>query len=211
MRFTGEIAGVGTTSGTRLVVGAWQDTPYGPFVDVMLEQRDGHRVLLAPTDQVAEVITGLYTFDEVVVGEVTVSASGSWRTVIAPGLVVQFSRGDRTTLGAVLRVVPRRIATSPRYLRALSAVAGLVLPAVRTFGSARDGRRVCYGATDVHRIDRMHGTWRQRQLGQLTAVDPPVRFGFGSTPKTPGVTTVVTTVLSGPEPRGQPLLRGSAR
>ncbi len=211
MRFAGEIAGLGTTSGVRVVIGLWSDTPYGPFADVMIEQPDGHRVLLAPTEQIAEVITWLYTFDEVVVGAVSVGWSGSWCTVLAPGLSLQLTRGERTVLGSLLRLVPAGIATAPGYLRVIGVLARVVMPSVRTFGHARDGRRMCYGATDVHRIERAHGSWRQHALGQVAPVDPPVRFGFGSTPKTPGVTTVVTTVLSGPEPRRPPLLRGSAR
>src|SRR5699024_6852506 len=45
LRFVGEIAGVGTTSGTRVVVGRWEDSPFGPFGDAMVETADGHRVL----------------------------------------------------------------------------------------------------------------------------------------------------------------------
>ena len=48
-RFTGRIAGVGTTSGVRVVVGRWDQSPWGGFTDVMLAQPDGLRVLLAPS------------------------------------------------------------------------------------------------------------------------------------------------------------------
>ena len=64
-RFDGWIGGIGTTSGLRLVVGHWPSSPYGASSDVMLEHPDGHRVLLAPTQQVADFVTGTYTFDEV--------------------------------------------------------------------------------------------------------------------------------------------------
>jgi len=33
-------------------------------------------------------------------------------------------------------------------------------------------------------------------LGELALVDPPCRFGFSSTPRSPSVTSVVTTVES---------------
>ena len=64
-RFRGRIAGVGSTSGTRVVVGWWHESPFGAFADVMLETAAGHRVLLAPTPQVAELVATTYTFDEV--------------------------------------------------------------------------------------------------------------------------------------------------
>ena len=53
-RFHGRIAGFGTESGVRLVVGMWPRSPLGSFADVMVERADGHRILLAPSDEVAE-------------------------------------------------------------------------------------------------------------------------------------------------------------
>jgi hypothetical protein len=46
--FDGWIAGLGTTSGTRIVLGHWPRSPFGPISDVMLERGDGHRLLVAP-------------------------------------------------------------------------------------------------------------------------------------------------------------------
>ena len=48
--------GSGSTSGVRVVVGWWQESPYGAFADVMLAQADGTRRLLAPTDQIAAFV-----------------------------------------------------------------------------------------------------------------------------------------------------------
>ena len=74
-RFHGRIAGFGTTSGTRVVVGLWNRSPLGRFVDVMVEAADGHRTLLAPSQAVADYVSSTYTFDEVRVQPV------SWRGV----------------------------------------------------------------------------------------------------------------------------------
>ena len=51
-RFSGRIAGVGSASGVRIVVGRWDDSPWGAFADVMVEDAAGHRVLLAPSERV---------------------------------------------------------------------------------------------------------------------------------------------------------------
>ena len=53
-RFHGAIAGIGSTSGTRIVVGRWDRSPWGAFADLMVETPTGHRVLIAPSEQVAE-------------------------------------------------------------------------------------------------------------------------------------------------------------
>ena len=74
MRFDGWILGVGTSSGTRVVVGHWPRSPFGPVSDVMVEHADGHRLLLAPQPAVAEFIATTYTFDQITLGPVTETA-----------------------------------------------------------------------------------------------------------------------------------------
>lgn len=49
----------------RVVVGWWLESPWGEFADAMVERADGHRVLLAPSDDVAGLVSTTYTFDEV--------------------------------------------------------------------------------------------------------------------------------------------------
>ena len=48
-RFRGEIAGIGSSSGTRVVVGRWAASPLGSFTDAMVETARGYRVLVAPS------------------------------------------------------------------------------------------------------------------------------------------------------------------
>lgn len=194
LRFHGEIAGFGTASGVRVVLGMWQRTPLGSFADVMLQQPNGHRLLLAPSAEVAAFIEATYTFDEVQVGEVRLQVDGPRRHLIAPGLEVTVEIGGRTLLGRALRLVPRRLATAPVWLRLLDPVARVLVRGVRTRGSAKDGRREFYGAVDVHRVVAASGRWQGKPLGALGPVSPPVTFGFGSTPAAPSVTTLVTTI-----------------
>ena len=105
-RFVGEIAGTGTRSGVRLVIGRWVSSPLGPFVDVMVEQDDGHRVLVAPTDAVADYVSSLYTFDEVVVATVDCRRDGARLTLRSPPLSVELAIGERDRLGRLLHAVP---------------------------------------------------------------------------------------------------------
>jgi hypothetical protein len=48
------------------------------------------------------------------------------------------------------------------------------------------------------------GAWRGADLGGLAPVDPPVRFGFGSAPRTPALTRLVTTVVERDARSAQP-------
>jgi hypothetical protein len=194
-RFDGFIAGLGTPAGLRVVVGHWPSSPFGAFTDVMVERPDGHRMLLAPTDQVAGFVAGTYTFDEVCRVPVDTTAVGDRWTVRAGPLDLAFTVGRRPPLGALLRAVPRRLATDPRWITAIDVVARRVLPGVRTRGSAGQGRREYYAALDLHRITGARVAWDGMDQGGLTPVDPPVRFGFGSTPRVPSLVRVVTLVV----------------
>ena len=189
-RFRGEIAGVGSSSGTRVVVGRWVASPLGPFTDAMVETALGFRVLVAPSPGVAEFVRATYSFDEVRIEEV---ATEGW-SVRSPSLSLDLTAGRRTLLGKLLRLVPVPVAESPVWCAVTDPVARVVLRGVRTRGSASDGRREWYGATDHHVVTTMSGSFDGADLGELRPVLPPPRFGFSSTPARPSVTRVVTTV-----------------
>jgi len=193
-RFHGQIAGVGSESGVRVVVGSWHTTPLGAFGDAMVETPAGRRVLVAPSRPVAEFIEATYAFDEVRLEPITVTSDrGRWR-VVSPSLTLDLTVGGRMPLGRLLRAVPERLAASPAWATLVDPVARRVLRGVRTRGTALAGRREFYGATDLHHVTALEGSFEGRPLGALAPVDPPCRFGFSSTPRRPSVTTVVTTV-----------------
>lgn len=193
-RFHGRIAGVGSASGVRVVVGWWRRTPLGSFADAMVEQPDGHRVLVAPTEQVADLISRTYVFDEVRIEPVRVTTSPGWWEVRSASLDLDLTLGSRSLLGRALRLLPAPIARSTVFARAADPVARLVLRGVRTVGVAQEGRREFYSAGDIHVVVAIRGAWEGRPLGGLAPVDPPCRFGFSSTPRAPSVTDVVTTI-----------------
>ena len=195
LRFTGAIAGVGSTSGVRFVVGRWTTSPFGSFADVMVEDAAGHRTLLAPSLEVADFVQQTYAFDEVVTTPVSVGVDREGWDVHAEGhLTAYLAVGSRRPLGWLLHAVPRPLAASPVWATLIDPVAKVVMRGVRTRGTALEGRREWYGATDLRSVTSIGGSWRGVPLGRLADVDPPCRFGFSSTPTRPSVTSVVTTV-----------------
>ena len=193
-RFRGWIAGVGSASGVRVVVGRWPTSAFGEFADAMVETRDGHRVLLAPSREVAEFVASTYVFDAVRVEPISVAVAAAGWEVRSPSLRLDVTIGRRTALGWLLRAVPRRLAQSPAWCAVTDPVARLLLRGVRTRGTARGGRREWYGATDARAVTTVAGSFDGAPLGTLAPVDPPCGFGFSSTPRRPSVTEVVTTV-----------------
>jgi hypothetical protein len=198
LRFDGWIAGLGTTSRTRLVLGHWARSPFGPFSDVMLERADGHRLLLAPTRRTAGFIAGTYAFDEVRVVPVRVGVAGNHWTVVAGPLELAFTIGRRGALGVLLRAVPGPVCARPSYATLTGPAARLLL-GVHTCGTAGAGRHEWYGAHDLRPVTAATARFEGRDLGSLAPVEPPVHFGFGSTPRTPCLVRVTTTVRA-PDP-----------
>lgn len=194
-QFRGAIVGVGSSSGVRIVVGRWSSSPLGSFADVMVETADGHRILLAPHRDVAEFVAATYTFDSTRIEDVRVeeTVAGQW-SVRSDSLTLDLTFGRRTPLGRILRLVPRRIATRPAWCALTDVVARVVLRGVRTRGTAGGGRTEWYGASDNHAVTALSGSFDGIALGDLRPVTPSPRFGFSSTPATPSITQVVTTV-----------------
>lgn len=193
--FDGHIAGIGTASGLRAVVGIWQDSPFGSFADVMVQQPSGRRLLLAPTPDVAGFIAATYSFDEVQVVDVAVLLADHSLTVDAGPLEVRAVTGPRTLLGSALRAVPRRLAVHPRWLAAVNPFAALAAPAARTYGTAGSGRTEFYGVTDLHHVTSAVVRWNGSDAGALAPIRPPVTFGFSSVPPRPSIARVRTTVV----------------
>lgn len=200
LRFDGAIAGLGTSSGTRLVVGMWPVSPFGPIIDVMVEHADGHRVLIAPSDEVAEFIAATYRFDEIRIEPTTLDIRERRWTVSSTSLRVSLEVGRRTALGQVLANVPRSVARSRWWCTAIDPLAHLLVRGVHTRGTAGDDRREWYAALDLHAVDSVRAEWEGTDLGALRPVHPPVQFGFGSTPRSPSLTRITTTVqVSSPD------------
>ncbi|TQJ41700.1 hypothetical protein FBY33_3818 [Arthrobacter sp. SLBN-112] len=193
--FDGHIAGIGTASGLRAVVGMWQESPFGAFADVMVQQPSGHRLLLAPSPEVAEFIAATYSFDEVQVVDVGARLVDGTLAVDAGPLVIRAVTGARTYLGSALRAVPRRLAVHPRWLSAVSPLAALAAPGARTYGTAGSGRAEYYGVTDLHHVTSAAVTWEGADAGALGLIRPAVTFGFSSVPPRPSVARVRTTVM----------------
>lgn len=193
--FDGHIAGIGTASGLRAVVGVWQESPFGSFADVMVQQPSGHRLLLAPTREVAAFIAATYSFDSVQVVDVNAVFADHRLTVDAGPLQLSAGLGRRTLLGTALRAVPRPLAVHPAWLQAISPLAGLLSPGARTSGSAGSGRLEYYGVSDLHHISSAVVRWNGAHAGELAPIDPAVTFGFSSVPARPGLARVRTTVL----------------
>lgn len=191
--FSGEICGVGSASGVRVVVGRWPVSPFGAVADAMVEDRSGRRVFIAPNEALAAYVSSIYSFDEVVVAPVDCERRAHRLRFRGGPLQLDVTLGRRDGLGWALRAVPRRVALHERWVTVTDVVARGLLRGVRTRGTTPGGTEL-YAATDRHRVRAIAGSWHDTDLGELRDVDPPVQFGFSSTPRRPSIVAVTTTV-----------------
>ncbi|GAA5155696.1 hypothetical protein GCM10023340_41610 [Nocardioides marinquilinus] len=191
--FRGRIAGTGSTSGVRIVVGRWEESPLGSFADAMVERPDGHRMLIAPNPDVVRFVAATYVFDEVRVEPITATKTGTGWAVRSDSLELDLEFGRPTLLGRLLRLVPRRVAEAPWWCAATDPIARVVMRGVRTKGVIGE-RREWYGATGHRKVVAASGSFEGTSLGAMADVLPAPRFGFSSTPPRPSVTDVVTTI-----------------
>lgn len=192
--FTGRIAGFGTTTGVRMVVGTWAESPFGAFTDVMVQTAEDERVLLAPDARIADFVSDTYRFDRIEVGPVGAEPGAGRLDVSAPGLELTVSIGRPAPIDRLLRLVPEALAVAPWWLRFIDPIAARIIPGVHTAGSAGNNRREFYGVRRSRLIAGVAGCFCGRDLGGVAPLLPPVGFGFSSAPPTPQIVEVTTTI-----------------
>ncbi len=195
LRFDGVVAGLGTDSGTRLVVGMWSASPFGAIADVMIEDAGGHRTMLAPRQEVADFIAAAYVFDEIRVETIALREDDRSLIVSSPSLRVEPPLGRRTGVGRLLVLVPGPLRRARWWCRAIGGpVARRLRAGAQTVGTAGGGRREYYCAADEHLIESAQASFDGIGLGRLRPVLPAAQFGFVSAPPTPSAVRVTTLI-----------------
>lgn len=184
-RLRGTISSVGLASGDRIVVGAWRRSPLGPMADVMWARPDGTRVLLAPSEEVAAYVGGIYVFDLVEVVPFTWSSSASSLDLRAGPLVVVL-----TARGGGRVPVPRpwwftRRVEGPIARRAMGVeVHGTSPRDAEEWYQARAWRWVDGGRVAIDGEDR----------GPPGPPRPPLEVGFSEPPPRAAITDVAVRI-----------------
>ena len=165
MAFDGDITGVGTQSGHRLVIGRWRASPFGAFA-----RRDARGTgrpspaARAAARPVADFVAATYRFDLI---EVTPGGRRARRRAPA-GRRCRPDHRDRRRHAHRPRTAcfawcpalwPDRAGGARRSTR----LAVLVMHGVRTRGTAGGGRTEWYGATDQRRVGG--AAWHARRPG----------------------------------------------
>ncbi len=182
----GSIAGVGFSTGNRVVIGHWNDSPIGPFSDVMWAEPDGWRTLFVATMAAKSFVTAIYDFETVhVVPELRVDES-------ADRIHVAWNEAELSLrLGRAVPFPPRNAWLSRRIERPIARMTMGVL----THGVSPSGVEEEYRARRIHRIKSGWGVAAGRDLGTIGPPRPACGFGFSEPPPFPSLTRLETRML----------------
>lgn len=179
----GTIASAGFSSGHRFVVGHWQESPIGPFDDVMWARPGGTRVLLVDRREAAELITAVYRFDTVKVVALKCRMDDALLRLTAGELHLTM-RGGRPW------PIPLSRLRSRVQVRPLERLVARVLLGVRTWGVSPTGVREWYRADEYRRVVSAEACLGHRELGAVRPFHEPAGFGFSEPPRRPSMVRV---------------------
>jgi hypothetical protein len=175
------------------------------MADVMWATPDDRRTLLAPNDAVASFVGGIYWFDDVRVVPFDLKTSRLDALAMRAGDLEIELRAGRAF--KIFRVRPRILRRRPAWVRfenlllrplfgrfALRGATG-----VRAYGVSPSGVREWYCVDEYRPVIAGSATHKGKDLGTLTNLDPPARFGFSEFPTRPALV------------RCAPLLKGADR
>ncbi len=182
----GAIGACGFSSGNRVVIGHWDDSPIGPFGDVMWAEPDDHRTLIASSSSAATFITTVYEFDSVIV-EKDLAINRS-----ATRLTVRWPNGSlEAGLGRAVPFPPRPDWITERIERSV----GRATMGVETYGTSPTGVEELYRADRVQRIRTGWAVVAGQDLGSIGPPRPASKFGFSEPPPFASVTHVRPRLL----------------
>lgn len=197
-RFQGHIMGAAFSTGHRIVVGRWGESPLGGFCDIMWRQPDGTRVLLAPTEAVRDFVGRHYRFEDSHVVPVSVKRSADLIQVRAGELALDLRLMPPGIASLMLALQPQRLALDTRWISFVDAtMRPLLAPLLvrdsdtRLHGMTRDGAREWYAIQGLRKADA-YAQASGLDLGPLGSC-PPARFGFSEFPG--GAAVVKVTAL----------------
>lgn len=180
---SGTIASAGFSSGDRLVVGHWVESPIGPFDDVMWARPDGTRLLLADRRKAAQLITAVYRFDTVEVLPMRCHMDRAVLLVTAGELRISMRGGRRWP-------IPLSRLRGRVQFRPLEGLLARALLGVRTWGVSPTGVREWYRADEYRRVVAAEASVDGRDLGRIRRFHEPARFGFSEPPRRPSMVRV---------------------
>ena len=184
--FQGRITSSGFQTGDRIVVGAWNSSPFGKFTDIMWAKPDGVRVLIAPSQDVADYVTEMYSFDEVLIENIVTNEEGRNLKVECDSMQLDFSWKKGFA-------IPFK--RSLLFIATVELFFAKLIFSTRTYGLTRNNRQEWYAIDRVSNLSSALATINGQNVGEMAPMNEACKFGFSEAPKKPSSCEVRTHIL----------------
>lgn len=183
--FRGQIFSSGFDSGNRIVVGNWKDTPYGTFTDIMWAKPNGDKILIVPNKELSDFISGMYSFDEIIITELNIEEKTNQLMINTNELncELKWSKGIK-----IPRYRPLWFISSIEYMF------GLIFFKTKTHGTTMDGRQEWYAVDKISNLISAKVMINGEDLGSMRSFEPNANFGFSEPRKKPSAVEIRTHI-----------------
>lgn len=183
--FQGRITSSGFESGDRIVVGTWKHSPFGEFSDIMWSKPNGRNILIAPTEEIGNYISLMYSFDEVLISKIELIEKKNSFEIKTDYISCNFSwsRGIRIPFRRPLW-----------FISSFENIFAKFIFGTKTSGITNDGKREWYCINKISNVKIANASLSGKNLGQKTKFHPKAKFGFSEPPKKP-TSVLVTTII----------------
>ena len=179
--FVGRITSTGFSTGDRIVIGDWRESPLGSFTNVMWAKPDGSRVLLSPSEKHAEYVSELYNFEDVEVTDIRVEREKRGVRINGGGLSIRIVWG---------MPFPIPFWRPLWFISSFEALFGRIIFGTRTHGITKNGRREWYSVRSLSRILEAEASVEGDDLGGKSEFEIDACFGFSEPPVMPASITL---------------------
>ena len=174
--FAGRITSTGFSSGDRIVIGDWHESPIGSFTNIMWAKPDGTRVLLSPSEEHAKYVSDLYNFESVEITDIVVDRTHRGISIEGGGLSVDISWGI---------ALPIPIWRPLWFIATIESFFARVVFGTKTHGRTKNNRREWYSIRSISRILRAEASFDGHELGGAESFTTNACFGFSEPPSMP--------------------------
>ncbi len=174
--FKGRVISSGFQTGDMVVIGDWSDSPQGAFTNLMWAKPDGTRVLIAPSEELGDFVSSLYSFDEVIVSSMEIERTKK-------SIEVECDLG-RVSMRWGMNV-PLPFSRPRWFIANIEAPFARLFFGTKTHGTTRNGRKEWYHVRGLSRMKSVELELDGRSSNQMTGMAPSACFGFSNPPRMP--------------------------
>lgn len=174
--FKGRVISSGFRTGDMVVIGDWRESPHGAFTNLMWAKPDGTRVLIAPSEELGDFVSSLYSFEKVIVSPMEIERT-------------EKSIEVKCDLGRVYMqwgmTIPLPFSRPRWFIANVEAPFARLFFGTKTHGTTRNGRKEWYHVRGLSRMKSVELELDGRSTKQMTGMAPSACFGFSNPPRMP--------------------------